>query len=158
MTPAYGSLYSLQFYHLSLCLDAPRNFLVGAGEGHCHKNPIVAMIIRNYPLSFNGASAVNVYPLQNDSPLPIGGLHWCVPLGLCGKLLTSPPCQHDATRGLCRFLPVCPCLPFSFRQGSKEGCGLQGFKSPCFLTASPPISLTIYNTIPYHGVYSTFRT
>ena len=67
-----------------------------------------------------------------------------VPLGLCGKLLSSPPYQHDATRGLCRFLPICPSLLFSIRQGSKEGCSLWGFESPCYLTTSPPIPLTIY--------------
>ena len=91
MTLAYGSLYSLLFWHLSLCLDAPGHFLAGAGEGHCHKKVIVAIIIRNYPLSFYGACAVKVYPLQNDPPLPIGGVHRCVPLGLCGKLLSSLP-------------------------------------------------------------------
>ena len=30
----------------------------------------------------------------------------------------APPYQHDATRGLCRFLPICPSLPFSIKQGS----------------------------------------
>ena len=71
----------VQFAGLTFAsLDVPGNFLAGAGEGHCHKTPIVVIIIRNYPLSFYGASAVNVYPLQNDPPLPISGVHWCVPL------------------------------------------------------------------------------
>ena len=48
------------------------HFLAGASEGHCHKNPIVTIIIRIYPLSFYGASAVNVYPLHNDPP----PAHW----------------------------------------------------------------------------------
>ena len=64
-----------------------------------------------------------------------------IPLGFCGKLLSSPPYQHDATSGLCRFLGICPSL------GSKEGCSLYssggGFKSPCSPTASPPIPLPI---------------
>ena len=133
------------------------HFLAGVGEGHCHKNPIVTIIVGIYPLSFYGAStvniysggAVNVYPLQNDSPLPIGGVHWGFPVGLCGKLLSSPPYHHDATSGLCNFLPICPSLPSTVRQGSKEGCSLYsswgGFESPCYLTASPPIPLPIYS-------------
>ena len=120
-------------------------FVIGAGEGHYHKTPIVTVIVGIYPLSFYSAGDGNVYPLQNDHPLPTGGLHWCVPLGLCGKLLSSPSYLHDATSGLCTFLPICPSLPFSVRQGSKEGCSLyssgRAFESPCYLTASPPIPL-----------------
>ena len=56
------------------------HFLAGAGEGHCHKNPIVTIIVRIYPLSFYGASAINiygggaitVYPLRMIPPCPLG--------------------------------------------------------------------------------------
>ena len=76
MTPAYGSLYSLQFYHVTV-LRCTRTLCGGAGEEHCHKNPIVTIIVGIYPLSFHGASAVNVYPLKNDLPVPIGGVAIC---------------------------------------------------------------------------------
>ena len=80
---------------MSLCLDAPGLSLAGAGEGHHHKNPIVTIIVTIYGASAGAVNiysvgAVNVYTLQNDSPLPIDDVHWCVPLGLCGKLLSSP--------------------------------------------------------------------
>ena len=54
------------------------HFLAGASEGH-KQNPIVLIIVGNYPLSFYGTSAgnicssgaVNVYPLQKDPPCPL---------------------------------------------------------------------------------------
>ena len=90
MTPTCGSLDSLQFKHWSLCLDAPGHVLAGAGEGRRHKNPIVTIIIGIYPLSFYGAGAVNVYPLQNDPPLPIGCSLVC-PVGLVWKAFEFTP-------------------------------------------------------------------
>ena len=140
------------------------------------------IIVGNYSLSFYGASVCT--HSRMTPPLPIGGVHWCVPLGSCEKLLSSPPYQHDATSGLCRFLSICPSLPFAVRQGSKEGCSLysSGFESPCYLTTSPPKPLPIYgggavnpyvrsvpNRLPspfwqslhygnLRGVYGIFRT
>ena len=52
---------------------------------------MVATIIRNYPLSFNGLSAVNVYPLQNDPPCPLG-VFTCV--SGCHKLWPGSHLAH----------------------------------------------------------------
>ena len=69
----------------------------------------------------------------------------CVPLGLCGKLLSSPT-QVDCA-GSSQFVDIYPSpsdrdprrgvVSIPLGQGG-------GFKSPCYLTASPPIPLPIY--------------
>ena len=87
-----------------------------------------------------------MYPLHIDPPPP------CPLVVFTGVSRWACVESFEFTRvsGPCRFLPVCSSLPFSVRQGSKEGCNLyssregEGFESPCYLTASPPIPLPIY--------------
>ena len=118
-------------------LVRPEIFWLVLVKGTATKTPLSQQSSEITPLSFYsagavniyGASAVNVYPLQNDPP---PAHWWCslvCPVGLVWKAFEFGPI---ATRGLCRFLPICPSLPFSVSQGSKEGCSLSGFGYPCF--------------------------
>ena len=116
-------------------------FLAGAGEGHCHKNPIVTIIVGNYPLSYYGTSAVNVYPLQNDPPpFPLG-----LPTGVssCHRLSGGSHLAHmESNNGICNT-PLCPSLPISFRQRKHVKVILP--PPPCASTAR---CVTLLNIFP----------
>ena len=85
-------------------------------KGNAIKNPIVTIIIRIYPLSCYGFSAVNVYPLQNDPPLAHWGSSVVCPaaLGYDGHHtwhIWEPTIDYVEPPP-----PICPSLRFSFRQ------------------------------------------
>ena len=52
------------------------HFLVGAYEGRGDKNPNVTIIVAIYPLSFYGASAVNIYNGGTINVYPSPHAHW----------------------------------------------------------------------------------
>ena len=61
-------------------LVRPEIFWLVLVKGTATKTPLSQQSSEITPLSFYSASTVNVYSLQNDPPLPIGGVHWCVRL------------------------------------------------------------------------------
>ena len=71
-------------------------FVIGADDGQCHKNPIVAVIVGNK--RFRKVVHCNETGRSRFKPPPKrqpNSFNYWIPLGWCGNLLRSPPYFHD---------------------------------------------------------------